>query len=145
MRQSAESGMKPVSSIIVQSVRVSAMTGLTATGTESLGKVRIQYWSKADRTRRALKFLGLCWTLSLLTILLPIVHFVLVPGFFIAGPVGAYFFLQQESIVLGGEATCPQCQQPLPLERGRNEWPLTDLCSECQTNVKLEKTRDEKN
>jgi hypothetical protein len=111
----------------------------TQSGKTAHGAVRVQSWSKSERTRRALKFWALAWVGALFCVLLPIVHFVLVPSLLLAGPTGAYIISQQTSIVLGGEALCPQCNQTLPLVRGPDKWPLTDLCSKCQTTVWLEK------
>lgn len=106
----------------------------------SEGTVSIQVRSSQERTLRALKFLGVCWLLSAMTIVVPIAHFVLVPGFFIAGPIGAWFMLQGKSVVLGGEGPCPSCGAPLPIARSADKWPLTDLCTACKTTVAIEKT-----
>lgn len=103
------------------------------------GSVRIQTWNKAARTRRALKFWIACWALAIVSVVFPIVHFVLVPGFFLAGPIGAYLLSQQSSQVLGGETACPECGRPLLLEKGPDRWPLADLCTGCQTAVTVEK------
>ena len=67
------------------------------TGKTSLGQVRIQEWDKKARTSRAAKFWIYCWGLSLLSVIIPIAHFFLVPGFLLAGPVGAWIFSTQSS------------------------------------------------
>lgn len=108
-------------------------------GRQVPGVVRVQSWSKTERTRRALKFWVIAWIAAVFCVMLPIVHFVLVPSLLLAGPTGAYIISQQTSVVLGGEATCPQCGVPLPLVRSPDRWPLTDLCSKCQTSVTIEK------
>jgi hypothetical protein len=108
-------------------------------GGSAEGQVKVQKWDKKSRTRRALKVLGACWALSLVCIILPIVHFVLVPGFFLGGIVAAWFISQQESVVLGGEGSCPKCHEKLSIVRSANRWPLTDLCAKCQTPVTVDK------
>src|SRR4051794_19573388 len=79
------------------------------TGKSSTGEVRLRVWDKKERTRRALRFWLYCWILSLLSVALPILHFFLVPAFFIAGPFGAWIVSTQGSGVLGGQTTCPDC------------------------------------
>src|SRR5690242_15102508 len=79
------------------------------------GFVRIQEWDKKARILRALKSLGLCWGLAIVSILIPIAHFVLVPGFLVAGPILAFFVFTAKSTILGGDSTCPECNSPLTI------------------------------
>jgi hypothetical protein len=106
----------------------------------SPGVMRLQEWDKKERTRRALKFWLYCWALSLLSIIIPLAHFVLVPGFFIAGPIGAWVVSTQASQLLGGESACPDCQAFLPLAPAADgKWPLTDLCTACHHRMRIER------
>ena len=72
------------------------------------GEIRIQDWSQRERTVRALKFGGACWGAALVSIIIPLLHFILVPGFLLAGPILAFIIIGQENVVLGGEGTCPK-------------------------------------
>ena len=110
----------------------------TRDGKSSSGKVIVQRWSRKGRVRRSLKILGFIWILAVLSVFLPIAHFILVPVFFIAGPIVAHFIYKQESAVVGGESLCPNCGKQLPIVSGPNKWPLEDLCSNCQTHVLVE-------
>lgn len=110
-----------------------------ANGREAQGEVYIQVWDQKKRTARALKTLGLCWGLALITVVVPILHFILVPGFFVAGPAAAWIIYQQSSIVLGGATTCPKCKEAFKIERGREKWPLEDVCSKCYQAVFIER------
>ena len=101
------------------------------------GEVKMQVWNRDERMKRALKALGLSWGIALLCILIPILHFVLVPLGLIAGPIIAYAIYFKESIILGGEAPCPQCGKPLKIVRSEVKWPLSDLCGVCQAEVKI--------
>ena len=47
-------------------------------------------YSPRERLLRALKILGIFWGLALLSVPILVAHFVLVPGFFLLGPVMAY-------------------------------------------------------
>jgi hypothetical protein len=109
------------------------------TGSRVAGQVRMRHWDKKDRTRRALKFWGACWALALVSVIFPLVHFVLVPGFLLAGPLVAWIVSTQASQVLGGEAKCPDCGASLPISPAADKWPLDDLCAQCHHRLKIEK------
>lgn len=106
--------------------------------TISEGVIRIQTWSKKERTARAIKYGGLCWVGALASIVIPLLHFILVPGFLIAGPILAFVLLGQESMVLGGEGICPNCHASLPIASATLNFPISDLCTHCQTPLKIE-------
>src|SRR5579871_1416321 len=106
----------------------------------AVGEVRVQVWDKKARTRRMLKTWGGCWLAALFFVPIPIAHFVLVPGFFFGGLVAAVYISGQKSVVLGGQGTCPSCGKPLKIVRGPDRWPLSDMCSECQAMVTIEKS-----
>ena len=103
------------------------------------GEVRRQAWDKKERTSRAIRTLGACWAGAIVAIIFPIIHFVLVPGLFIGGIVAAFVISSKTSIVLGGEGFCPTCGKPLQIVRTADVWPLSDMCSECQMMVTIEK------
>jgi len=102
------------------------------------GNVSVESWEKPERLRRAIKTLGLGWGLAFISIFLPGAHFFLVPGFFVGGPVAAYLVSRQRSVVLGGEGICPNCGAKLIIVRGPVQWPLEDVCTQCQNHVRIE-------
>jgi hypothetical protein len=109
-------------------------------GKTSPGEMRLQEWDKKERTRRAARFWLYSWALALVSVIIPLAHFVLVPLFLIAGPVGAWVVSTQASQLLGGESKCPDCGAFLPLApAAADRWPITDLCSGCQHRVRIEK------
>ena len=112
---------------------------ISANGQEADGNVFIQSFSSKERWMRGLKLLGMLWGMALVSIVIPLAHFVLVPGFLIAGIVTALWISSKESIILGGNGTCPSCQKPLPIVRMNDQWPLNDLCTSCRREVKIEK------
>jgi len=105
----------------------------------STGKVRVQNFSQKQRALRALKIFGLCWGAGLAAVFLPLVHFVLVPALILAGLVVPGFIYFKESLILGGEGTCPKCQAPLKIEKSANEWPLSDQCTQCRSAIRIVK------
>lgn len=108
-------------------------------GKETRGQVYVRTFPPRERIFRALKFLGLGWGAAVVAVFIPILHFILVPLFLIAGPAIAFWAYGQTSVVLGGQGTCPHCGASLPLERSADRWPLDDLCSRCRNRVKIEK------
>ena len=109
-------------------------------GKESPGEVFVESWSPRVRLLRALKFLGICWGAMVVAVFVPILHFILVPALFIAGPIVAAVIYQQPSVVLGGFGACPYCGQEMQIVRSRDRWPLDDLCDHCRRKVTILKS-----
>lgn len=105
-------------------------------GTEQ-GEIFVQYLDSRQRLLRSLKVMGLIWGLALVSIFIPLAHFVLVPSFLIAGPIVARQIYQQEKIVLGGKGLCPKCHQDFQIVKGELTFPLTDVCGKCFENVEI--------
>lgn len=108
-------------------------------GKQQDATVTIAEWTPQERLRRGLKFFGICWGAAILTIFIPILHFILVPLLLLAGPVAGYHFYQQERMMLGGQAICPQCGAPLQIEKGPAKWPAEELCTVCRTALQVSK------
>ena len=106
-------------------------------GNTAQGSVYICNWSKADRVRRASMWCGIFWVVALFCVLIPILHFILVPLFLILGPVMAFRVYKQKSVILGGQGLCPRCEKELPIEKSQEVWPLSDLCTHCHNSVKI--------
>lgn len=104
------------------------------------GVVKVQRLNQEQRTKRAFKALGISFGLSIASIIVPILHFILVPGFFIAGPIFAYFLYKQKDMVMGGSGTCPGCSKPFSIARGAEVWPLEDVCGLCHEHVTIERS-----
>jgi len=120
--------------IQAQKVRVVARDGASMPG-----EVTIHYWNQKERWMRVLKWLGLFWGLALCSFFLPIIHFILVPGFFLGGFISIPFVYQAESGVMGGASICPLCRSDFKIEKSSNQWPLTDVCAQCHVQVTIEK------
>ena len=102
------------------------------------GRVLLRFWSKRERISRAFKFGGACWIGALLSIALPIVHFLLVPGLIVAGPVVYYFVIRRKSVIVGGEGLCPHCGAVHPISRAPHHFPLPEICANCRSSLSLE-------
>jgi hypothetical protein len=108
-------------------------------GNRSAGTMRLRAWDKKELSQRATKIWAGAWGLAAFSVILPLVHFFLVPAFLIAGPVAAWIVSTQKSSLLGGESTCPDCGAKLPLSVAADQWPIRELCSACQRELKVEK------
>ncbi len=99
------------------------------------GEVFIKTLTDRERLGRSATGLGLAWSLALVSVLIPIAHFVLVPGLLLAGPIVAFVRYRQAALRLGGVAPCPDCGEPMPISGGTVHWPLQEGCPSCSAVV----------
>ena len=92
-----------------------------------------------ERLVRALLVLLGCWALAAVTILIPILHVVLVPVFFLAGPFFAWRRLREHATLLAVRGSCPACGTGQD-HRMREPWkPAVAFdCAECHRRIVLE-------
>jgi len=89
------------------------------------------------RLLRSLKVLGICWGLAVLSVPILVFHFVLVPGFLIAGVFFFFVCLKEERIVLGAIVPCPDCGESTKLKSRALEWPVQLDCGGCSLALDL--------
>lgn len=101
------------------------------------------HWTKytpKERKTQALKALLGMWALALLSIPIIIAHFVLVPGFFIAGIVLAYKKStagDQDAETATGE--CPSCNNDICINLERDgSLPQWRYCPNCSESIELD-------
>jgi hypothetical protein len=115
----------------------------------------VQFWAKNDtlstdahlhciryehneRIKRAGLRLGLCWIASAASLPIIIAHWVLVPGFFIAGPLLAIQTYRKEEIISHASGTCPLCDQQIKIELEANEQlPVWRQCPNCGNTIHI--------
>jgi hypothetical protein len=91
-----------------------------------------------DSAIRALKRLGLFWLLALLS--LPIIgaHWVLVPGFFIAGPIAAIMAYNVKEMVDKASGVCPECRETIEIKMEPKELlPKWTYCPRCNNSLHI--------
>lgn len=102
------------------------------------GVLHIMRYDKRDRVLRAGKMLALYWGLALLSVPILVAHWVLVPAFFLAGPVMAYVryrVLSRNTHVTG---SCPVNKHGITMRLEPNEaLPLWKYCPVCQAPLQL--------
>ncbi|HHH36775.1 MAG TPA: hypothetical protein ENK48_08130 [Gammaproteobacteria bacterium] len=89
-------------------------------GQHTEGTLNYSVYTPRERMLRGAKALGICWGLAVLSIPLIGAHWVLVPGFLIAGPVVGYRRYHSTESMESAVGECPTCHQQvtIPLEAG---------------------------
>jgi len=96
-------------------------------------------FTEQEQKMRALKALAMFWLIALLCVLLPIAHFILVPGFFIGGIIAAKrrWNTQREGIDANG--TCPACNNEIQINLDKNaDLPQWHDCPQCGDALELQ-------
>ncbi|HEX4601302.1 MAG TPA: hypothetical protein VH116_07905 [Gemmatimonadales bacterium] len=108
------------------------------TGAPRRGTVTIHVFTREQRWRRALAALGQWWGVALVSVFIPLAHFVLVPSFLLYG---VWQFVQRlgtTQLATDARATCPDCHQEQALDlapRWRAPQPVT--CRYCHRGLRL--------
>ena len=102
------------------------------------GVLHLKAFDAKERKIRAAKIWGLMWLFALLSLPIIIAHFVLVPGFLIAGPVMAYKRYKLTEVPDHVSGTCPTNKEEinLPLEAS-TRLPMWTHCPKCNASLQL--------
>jgi hypothetical protein len=91
-----------------------------------------------QRLRRAVKGLGGFWGAMVVSVFLPVAHFVLVPSFFGIGIWQFFRRLRQQEQVRGAHGACPDCGAEQDFETGaRLSLPMSVQCRQCHRGLTL--------
>lgn len=97
----------------------------------------IRHLSAEERKKNAMKGLGIFWGLSLVSIPLPPIHWVTVPGFFFFGIYWFFRKLRELDHFEKLEFPCPECSQEVKLPPQVVQNPLAFVCPHCRYGLKL--------
>jgi hypothetical protein len=97
--------------------------------------VRVVELGLVQRVGRAVVALLVCWALALVSVFIILAHFVLVPGFLIAGPVLAYLRFRVARAVTSIDGACPRCG--IEQEFDPPSWGRTVICPRCKNQLTL--------
>jgi hypothetical protein len=92
----------------------------------------------SERFARAGRIFAVFFGIALLTVFVPVLHFILPPLLLLTGSVLAAGEYSGKGEVLGGEITCPNCGKKMTLPRETEEWPRTRRCDGCSFTLKIE-------
>lgn len=87
------------------------------------------------RFKRAAKWLAIWWVLALFFVLIPMLHFVLVPFALVTGLVVMFRQLSLPYWQGGGRVVCPECHREFELEPRVFNWPRREICPECRNDL----------
>lgn len=107
-----------------------------------IGTADIRYLNRVERSLRFLKFFALWSAVASVSIVVPILHFLLVPLFVLVGAVHGAMSFCKRRIVTGGCGECPYCGGRFEIARSTSSWPLQDRCALCFRNVSVVPERD---
>jgi hypothetical protein len=93
---------------------------------------------KGERVARALKMLGILWFIMFIVIFVPVLHFVLVPLFFVLGLVLATTTYLETGMVTEGKIKCPNCSAEIVFEKESESWPRVQRCPGCSFTLKIQ-------
>ena len=105
----------------------------------TVAKAVVHEWSMFERFKRAALGLSVMWLLGGASVFFPILHWVLVPAFFILGPVaGVMRFTEQQQLV-SMHGSCPRCKVERDYElRLRFNGKRTFTCDGCGNLIEIE-------
>lgn len=110
------------------------------TGSRSTGELTLQLFTPSERLLRALRAFSTWFVVAILSVFIPLAHFVLVPLFLIVSVAAGSLAHSRKQIVLGGQARCPDCGVSFNLASGAHNLPFLDICTGCSRPVRVEWT-----
>lgn len=107
-------------------------------GAPTAARLLVTTFDTGRRVRRAFGALLACWGAMVVSVFLPIAHFVLVPSFFGLGIWQFVRRLRQPQQVRGAHGACPDCgvEQDFELSSGLR-FPQGVQCGSCQRGLTL--------
>lgn len=107
-------------------------------GAVSPGFLYVANFDKQERLKRALKICGFCWLFAVLSVPVVIAHWVLVPGFILAGPIMAFKRYHVVSAIQRAEGVCPLCQVEVNISmEAEDTLPKRTYCPQCSGPIQL--------
>ncbi len=106
------------------------LTGYGATTTS--GEATVLHFDRAERIARAGKALAMAWGAALVSVFIPVAHFLLVPGFFLAGLVVFVKRMRRRVVVDTVRGACPDCEHEQRFDApGAWRLPVHLTCANC--------------
>lgn len=101
-------------------------------------RLRVVRHGAAARAARALRVLALCWGLAIAAVFLPLLHFVLVPGLLLLGPILALGRRRERCTVLSARGACPACGAEIHVLVGQGAAAAMPMrCESCRRAIEL--------
>lgn len=107
----------------------------------SLIEGQLYHFNSAERVKNAVKYFFILLGCAVLAVLIPVLHFILVPGLIIAAFVTAYLKWKTTTQISIEKVNCPKCSTLIPSQNlllKNNETFSRSRCPQCQENLFLE-------
>ena len=91
----------------------------------------VELWPLRKKWKKGLRFLFLFWLGALLSLFIPILHFILVPLFLFLGLGGFLFFFRKEDCVVHQDISCPLCHKDFSVSSVNVSQFSSLVCSHC--------------
>ncbi len=100
--------------------------------TTTSGEATVLQFDRAERIARAGKGLAMAWGAALVSVFIPVAHFLLVPGFFLAGLVVFGKRMRRRAVVDTVRGACPDCKHEQAFDTSTG-WhlPMHLTCANC--------------
>lgn len=94
-------------------------------------------FDKSERIKNALKTFGFLITMAFISIFVPILHFVLVPAFFLGSFIFAMDKFGEKTRNKGGQGECPKCHQYFKVQPSKWVPRITNNCDHCHEDLEM--------
>ncbi len=96
------------------------------------GEATVVHFDGGERMARAGKGLAMAWGAALASVFIPVAHFLLVPGLFLAGLVVFVKRMRRKVVVDTVRGACPDCNHDQSFDTA-NDWclPMDLTCANC--------------
>lgn len=98
------------------------------------GHVILRAVTRSEAIKKGVTAWLSCWGIAVVTIPIPLVHFVAPPALLLLGPLAGFgvFKMYNGAVdITGGEAPCPDCSSLLPMTSRPERWPYDLICLTC--------------
>jgi len=108
-------------------------------GATAYAEMHVVSFTKQEQKVRALQALAMFWLIALICVLIPIAHFILVPGFLIGGIIVAKRRWNRDMEGIDANGSCPACSNNIRINLEKNaELPQWHDCPECGDALELQ-------
>lgn len=122
----------------MSSNEISDVQLVDGSGKTAAARLHTTLYDSSDRIRRALGRLALLWAIAGVSVFIPLAHFVLVPGFLIAGPVVAMMVYRTEQARERTDGRCPVCEEEISIKmEASDEIPKWTYCPACNAALQI--------
>lgn len=104
---------------------------------ETVGSLRVVYFTRRDKARRALKTATLCVLTAFVCLFIPGAHFILVPLTLISSPFLVVRSYRINTQIVGSEVACAECGGKVTRFTSQEVYPMYETCLLCKKENRL--------